>query len=254
MRLEGKIAVITGAGSGMGRAMANLFAAEGATIVAADWHADALDEVVAEVVAAGGAATGVQGNVADKVDCERIIDAAMTAYGCVDVLCNNAGVMDLFQGVAELDDAVWERVMGINVDGPMHLSRKALPIMIANGGGSIVMTGSAAGLGGAAAGAAYTASKHALVGLTRSIAWRYALDGVRCNAMACGGVETNIMSSVDNTKLDAAGAARLAPYQQLSPALLKPAEIAQLALFLASDESRHINGAIIPIDAGWTAV
>jgi NAD(P)-dependent dehydrogenase (short-subunit alcohol dehydrogenase family) len=253
MRLEGKVVVITGAGSGMGRAMANLFTEQGAKVVAADWHAESLDAVVAEVTAAGGVITGVQGNVAVKDDCERLIDAAVAAYGGVDVLCNNAGVMDLFAGVAELDDAMYERVMGINVSGPMYLTRKVLPGMIARGGGSIVNTASAAGIGGGAAGAAYTISKHALVGLTRSTAYRYALDGIRCNAMACGGVETNIMQSVDPTKFDQAGAARYGAYQAIIPAMLKPLEIAELALFLASDEARHVNGAIIPIDAGWTA-
>jgi NAD(P)-dependent dehydrogenase (short-subunit alcohol dehydrogenase family) len=253
MHLQGKVAVITGAGSGMGRAMANLFAEHGAKVVAGDWHAGSLDEVVAEVRAAGGEITGVQGNVAVKEDCERLMDAAVSTYGGVDILCNNAGVMDLFQGVADLEDAVWERVMGINVDGPMFLSRKAVPIMIARGGGSIVNTASAAAIGGGAAGAAYTASKHALVGLTRSVAYTYALSGIRCNAMACGGVETNIMQSVDPTKIDQAGAARYGAYQALIPAMLKPIEIAQLALFLASDDAKHISGAIIPIDAGWTA-
>jgi len=253
MRLEGKVAVITGAGSGMGRAMANLFAAEGAKVVGGDWHAESLDAVVAEVRAAGGEMTGVQGNVAVREDCERLIDTAVATYGGIDVLCNNAGVMDLFQGVAHLEDDLWRRVMGINVDGPMFLSRKAVPIMIEHGGGSIVNTASAAGGGGGAAGTAYTVSKHALVGLTRSMANTYALQGIRCNAMACGAVETNIMQSVDPTKLDMEGAARYQAYQKLAPAYLKPEEVASLALFLASDESKHLNGAIIPIDGGWTA-
>jgi NAD(P)-dependent dehydrogenase (short-subunit alcohol dehydrogenase family) len=252
MHLTGKVAVITGAGSGMGRAMANLFAEHGAKVVAADWHQESLDEVVAEVKAAGGDITGVQGNVALKADCEGVIDSAVSAYGGLDILCNNAGVMDLFEGVAELEDAVWERVMGINVDGPMFLTRKAVPLMIARGGGSIVNTGSAAGIGGGAAGAAYTVSKHALVGLTRSTAYTYALQGIRCNLMACGGVETNIMQSIDPTKLNGAGAARYGAYQALIPAMLKPIEIAQLALFLASDDAKHVNGAIVPIDGGWT--
>jgi NAD(P)-dependent dehydrogenase (short-subunit alcohol dehydrogenase family) len=253
MHLTGKVAVITGAGSGMGRAMANLFAEHGAKVVAADWHQETLDEVVAEVEAAGGDIIGVQGNVAVKEDCERLIDAAVSTYGGLDILCNNAGVMDLFQGVAHIEDDLWRRVMGINVDGPMFLSRRAVPIMIARGGGSIVNTASAAGVGGGAAGTAYTVSKHALVGLTRSTAYTYALQGIRCNAMACGAVETNIMQSVDPTKLDAEGAARYQAYQKLAPAYLKPIEVAQLALFLASDDSKHLNGAIIPIDGGWTA-
>ena len=252
MRLEGKVAVITGAASGMGQAMAELFAAEGAKIVAADWHQESLDAVVAAIKAAGGEIVGVQGNVALKADCERVIDTAVATYGGLDILCNNAGVMDQFQPVGDLSDDVYERVMSINLNGPVYLSRKAIPLMIARGGGSVIMTASAAGSGGGAAGAAYTISKHALIGLTRSTAYSYALQGIRCNAMACGGVETNIQQSIDPATVDQAGAARYGAYQALIPAFLKPIEIAQLALFLASDDSKHVNGAIIPIDGGWT--
>ena len=252
MRLEGKVAVITGAASGMGQAMAELFSAEGAKIVAADWHQESLDPVVAAIKAAGGEIVGVQGNVALKADCERVIDTAVATYGGLDILCNNAGVMDQFQPVGDLSDDVYERVMSINLNGPVYLSRKAVPLMIARGGGSVIMTASAAGSGGGAAGAAYTISKHALIGLTRSTAYSYALQGIRCNAMACGGVETNIQQSIDPATVDQAGAARYGAYQALIPAFLKPIEIAQLALFLASDDSKHVNGAIIPIDGGWT--
>jgi NAD(P)-dependent dehydrogenase (short-subunit alcohol dehydrogenase family) len=253
MRLENKVAVITGAASGMGKAMALRFSAEGAKIVAADWHAESLDALVAEIAAAGGDVIGVQGDVSKRADAEKIIDEAVATYGRVDVLCNNAGVMDINQGVGELTDEMWERVMGINVNGPMYLSRKAVPLMVAQGGGSIVNTASLAGIGGGAAGAAYTVSKHALVGLTRQTAYRYALEGIRCNAMACGAVETNIMQSVDPTKMDPAGSARCQAWYGVIPAQLKPEEIASLALFLASDESVHINGAIIPADGGWSA-
>ena len=129
MRLEGKVAVITGAASGMGRAMALLFSAEGAKVVAADWHQGSLDAVVAEIKAAGGHVVGVQGDVSKRADAEAIIDGAVAAFGRVDVLCNNAGVMDVNAGVGEVDDATWDRVLGINVNGPMYLSRKAVPLM-----------------------------------------------------------------------------------------------------------------------------
>jgi NAD(P)-dependent dehydrogenase (short-subunit alcohol dehydrogenase family) len=253
MRLQGKIAVITGAGSGMGRAMANLFAAEGASVVAADWHAETLEEVVAEVTAAGGTITGVQGNVALEADCVKIIDTAMYAYGRLDTLCNNAGVMDTDQGVADLTNEMWERVMGVDLNGPMFLSRRAVPIMVRQGGGSIVNVASTAGLGGGAAGAAYTVSKHALIGLTRSTAFIYTQDGVRCNAIAAGAVKTNIMQSIDLSKLDPKGSARFGTWYAAIPAQLEAIDIAYLALFLASDESKGINGAIIPADAGWSA-
>ncbi len=253
MRLEGKVVVITGAGSGMGRAMANLFANEGAKIVAAEWNADTLQEVVDEVTAAGGTIVGVKGNVAEEADCGKIIDTAVDTYGRLDVLCNNAGVMDTNQGVGEVTNEMWERVIGINLNGPMFLSRKAVPIMVAQGGGSIVNTASLAGVGGGAAGVAYTTSKHALIGLTRNTAFVYTQDGVRCNAIAAGAVETNIMQSVDPTKMDPKASARYQTWYAAIPGQLKAMDIAQLALFLASDESKMINGAIIPADAGWSA-
>lgn len=253
MRLDGKVAVITGAGSGMGRAMANLFSAEGAMIVAAEWNPDSLAEVVAGIQAAGGEIVGVQGDVSKDEDCGRIIDAAIASFGRLDVLCNNAGVMDTFAGVATLADDMLARVMAVNLYGPIYLTRRAVPIMIEQGGGSIIMTASVAGIHGGAAGAAYTMSKHALVGLTKNTAWTYALKGLRCNAIAAGGVETNIMGSVDQSRIDPEGAGRGQLAASLIPKMLKPTDIADLALFLASDDSKMINGAIIPADAGWTA-
>lgn len=251
MRLEGKVAVITGAGSGMGRAMANLFAAEGAKIVAGEWNPETLAEVVAEVNSAGGDIIGAEGDVASNDDCVRMIDTAMSEFGRVDVLCNNAGVMDCFGGAADVTDEIMGRVWGVNVNGPLYLTRKVLPLMIAQGGGSIVNTASVAGVGGGAAGAVYTMSKHALVGLTKNTAWQYTLQGIRCNAIAAGGVETNIMASVDQTKICGEGAQRSQLYASIIPGMLKSIDIANLALFFASDESKMINGAIVPADAGW---
>ena len=251
MRLEGKIAVITGAGSGMGRAMAELFSAEGAKIVAAEWNETTLAEVVDAVKASGGEAVGVQGDVSKDADDRRIIDEAVAAFGRIDVLCNNAGVMDLNAGAAELDDTMWRRVLGINLDGPMFLTRAAVPVMIKTGGGSIVNTASLAGLGGGAAGAAYTVSKHGVIGLTRNTAYRYGPEGIRCNAIAAGAVQTNIMQSVDPTKMDQGGLARSQLYYQMIPAQLEAIDIAKLALFLASDDARFINGDVVVADAGW---
>jgi NAD(P)-dependent dehydrogenase (short-subunit alcohol dehydrogenase family) len=253
MRLKDKVVVVTGAGSGIGRAMVNLFTAEGAKVVAAEWNAKTLKEVVDEVTAAGGEITGVEGNVALEADCDRIIDTAVQKYARLDVLCNNAGVMDINQGVAELTNAMWERVIGVNLNGPMYLSRKAVPLMVGQGGGSIVNTASVAGVGGGAAGAAYTVSKHGLIGLTKNTAFVYAPDGVRCNAIVAGAVETNIVQSIDPTKMDPKGTARFKTWYAAIPAQLKAIDIANLALFLASDESKKINGAMISADAGWTA-
>lgn len=253
MRLQGKVAVITGAGSGMGRAMAHLFATEGARIVAADWHQDTLDEVVGELKKAKAAVTGVKANVAVQAEAEAMVDAAATTYGRIDILVNNAGVVDLFQPVADMDNDTWRRVLSVNLDGPMFATRRAIPKMLQQGGSAILNIASVAGVSGAAAGAAYTTSKHALIGLTLNTAWMYAKRGIRCNAIAAGGVSTNIMQSIDQAKLDQAGLAVLGPYHAIMPAQLEPIDIANLALFLVSDEARYINGTVIPADAGWLA-
>jgi NAD(P)-dependent dehydrogenase (short-subunit alcohol dehydrogenase family) len=254
MRLQGKVAIITGAASGMGLAMATRFAAEGATIVAADWNAQRLDEAVTTIAASGGAIVGAPGNIADQATAEGLIDQATTTYGRLDVLVNNAGVMDYMQGVGELADDIWRRILGINLDGPMFTSRRAVQHMLTHGGGSIINIASTASIHGGAAGAAYTVSKHGLVGLTRNTAWMYAKRGIRCNAICPGVTMTNIVETMPRDRLDPTGAARAGEFAALAPAYLAPDDIAQLALFLASDESRHINGAIIPADAGWAAV
>jgi NAD(P)-dependent dehydrogenase (short-subunit alcohol dehydrogenase family) len=253
MRLAEKVAVITGAASGMGLAIATRLAAEGASIVAGDWNAERLDAAVASIRAAGGTAVGSHGNIAEQAVAEGLVDLAVATHGRLDILCNNAGVMDYMQGVGELSDEVWCRVLGINLDGPMFTSRRAVQQMLKQGFGSIVNIASIGGLHGGAAGAAYTASKHALVGLTRNTAWTYAKQGLRCNAICPGATATNITETMPAEQLDPMGSARAGEYAALIPAVLDPADIAALALFLASDESRHINGAIITADAGWTA-
>jgi NAD(P)-dependent dehydrogenase (short-subunit alcohol dehydrogenase family) len=173
-------------------------------------------------------------------------------YGQVDIVVNNAGVMDLNQGVGDVTNDIWERVMGINLNGPLYVTRRAIPALLKQGG-AIVNIASVAGISGAAAGAAYTTSKHALIGLSKNTAWRYALEGVRCNVIAAGAVKTNISASVDLSKMDPKGSARAQTYYPLIPKTLEPEDIANLVLFLASDESKSINGAIIAADGGWLA-
>jgi NAD(P)-dependent dehydrogenase (short-subunit alcohol dehydrogenase family) len=253
MRLQGKTAIVTGAASGIGLAIATLFAQEGASIIAADWNQGRLDAAVAEIAAAGGAITGSQGDISDKAAAEGLTDLAVSTYGGLDILVNNAGVMDHMAGIDALTDDIWRKVMAINVDGPMYASRKAVQHMLEHGGGSIVNINSVAGISGASAGVAYTASKHAMVGMTRSIAWMYAKRGIRCNAISPAGVATNIGETMPQAELDPTGYARVMEFGSLAPAYLEPIDIAQMALFLASDDARYINGAIIPADAGWMA-
>lgn len=254
MRLDGKVVVITGAASGIGLAMATRFAAEGATITASDWNAQRLEQALKTIEGRGGTIVGRYGDIADQATAEGLIELAVTTYGRLDVLVNNAGVMDYMQGVGEMSDDVWRRVMRINVDGPMYTSRRAVRYMLVHGGGSIINIASTGGVRGGAAGAAYTASKHALVGLTRNTAWMYAKRGIRCNAICPGATRTNISETLTPEKLDVVGAARVREFAALAPAHLNASDIAALALFLASDESRYVNGAIIPADAGWAAI
>lgn len=253
MKLQEKVTVVTGAGSGMGLAIARRFAAEGAKVVAGDWNAARLDSAVEEIKNGGGTIVGAQGNIADQTSAEELVDLAVSTFGRIDVLVNNAGVMDFMQGVGELSDDIWRRVMAINVDGPMYTMRRAVPRMVEQGGGAIVNIASIGGLEGGAAGAAYTTSKHALLGLTKNTAWMYAKKGVRTNAIAPGATKTNIAETMTPERLDPVGAARAGQYAALVPAYLDPEDIAALALFLASDEARYINGAIVTADGGWTA-
>mgnify|MGYP001217441803 FL=1 len=252
MKLQGKTAVVTGAGSGMGKAIATLYAQEGAKVVAADINQAGVDAVVAEIKANGGEATGVVVNVSKKDDVERMIQTAREAYGSLDVLVNNAGVMDNFTPVGDVTDELWERLIGINLTGPFLACRAAINIMKDQAsGGVIVNNASVGGLFGTRGGAAYIASKHGLVGLTKNIAATYGREGgnIRCNAIAPGGVNTSIQSTI--TAPHPLGSAALA---DAGPGkLADPMEIARVALFLASDDSSFVNGDVIKADGGWTA-
>lgn len=237
----------------MGRAIATLFAAEGAKVVLGEWNEQSLAEALAEIRGQGGTASGVRGNVAVQGEAEGLIEAAVSAHGRIDVLVNNAGVIDNNQGVGELNDATWERVMGINLNGPMYTSRKAVQHMLRQGGGNIINIVSTAGLGGASAGAAYTVSKHGLVGLTRNTAWMYTNKNIRCNAICPAGVMTEMARNIDLSKVDPLGAERNGLYYGTMPRLLQPQEIAKLALYLAGDDSSFVSGAVITADYGWRA-
>lgn len=254
--LSDRSIIVTGAGSGIGRQIALQAARDGAHIIVSDLNETAAQETCDLIAqAAPGsepACTVVTGDVSSPEVVEKIV-AAATAASTLRGLANNAGVMDLFAGVTETDDATWERCLRINVTAPFLLMRAVIPHMLEAGGGSIVNTGSEAGLRGAAAGAAYTTSKHALVGLTRSTAYQYARQNVRVNTVMPGGVDTNIMDSIDTAKINQAGMAATQMVHQTAIRGASADEIAALIVFLLADEASNVSGAIIPCDAGWSA-
>ncbi|MBM6995261.1 SDR family oxidoreductase [Paenibacillus sp. DXFW5] len=251
MKLNGKVAVVTGAASGMGKAIAELFAAEGAQVVVSDLNLEHASKVVEGIESKGGVAIAIAANVASEEDVQRLIDSTVSRFGTVDILVNNAGIMDNFVPAADITDALWDKVFAVNTTGPMRTIRKTLPIFTEKKAGVIVNIASAGGLFGSRAGAAYTASKHAVVGLTKNVGFQYATLGIRCNAIAPGAVETNIGATL--TAVNPFGMERAQVGMGINPGLGKPEDIAKVALFLASDDSSFINGTTITADAGWTA-
>lgn len=255
MKLENKVAIITGAGSGLGKATAKLFAANGAKVLATDVNLEKLSEVAKEITTVGATVITIYADMANATDIDAMVQTAVDNFGTVDILVNNAGVMDDFSPVGDVTDAIWERVMKINLEGPFKAMRSVLKVMIPKQAGVIINISSIGGLYGARAGAAYTASKHALIGLTKNTGYMYAKLGIRCNAIAPGAMDTNISKTIDFQHLPALELVneRIMPGMALNPRNSDPIEVAQVALFLASDDASFVNGATITADGGWTA-
>lgn len=250
MKLEGKAALVTGAGSGIGAAIAQRFAREGARVVVADVVEERAEAVVQAIGASGGTASAFVGDVASPEDVARMVRAAVERFGRLDILCNNAGIMDRMAPVTETPLDLWERVLQVNLTGPFLACREALPVMLAQGGGVIVNIASVGGLFGGRAGAAYTASKHGLVGLTKNVAFMYATQNIRCNAICPGPVQTGIGLGGEPSQH---GLSRMQLGMGLMTRIAQPDEIAGVALFLASDDASFVNGAVLVADGGWTA-
>jgi NAD(P)-dependent dehydrogenase (short-subunit alcohol dehydrogenase family) len=249
VRLQDKVAIITGAGSGMGRVAAGLFAKEGAKVVVAEFGEAAGRETVEQVQAAGGAATFVRTDVSDEASAKAMVDHAIATYGRVDVLYNNAGVMpEADHSVIDTDVATWDQVMAVNVRGVFLGCKYAIPKMVEQSSGSVINIASfVALLGCSVPQDAYTASKGAIISLTRSLAVQFGPNGVRSNAICPGPVETPLLMDW-LVKDEEAKRIRLA--RNPTGRFGKPEEIVNMALYLASDESRWTNGASLVVDGG----
>ncbi|OUM41706.1 SDR family NAD(P)-dependent oxidoreductase [Arthrobacter sedimenti] len=242
-RFTGQTVIVTGAGSGIGRAVASRVAREGGTVIAVDISEQGLKDFAA--AHEDSSIVTVPGDITKEDDVARIVTAA---NGRIDALANVAGIMDDMTPHHEVTDAVWKRVFSVNVDGTFLLTRDVLPVMLDAGRGSIVNVASEASLRGSAAGLAYTASKHAVAGMTKSSAFMYGPQGIRVNAVAPGPTATNIEAKFASEL----GRERLAEFMKLIPPVVGPAQIAASITFLLSDDGTNINGVILPTDGGWS--
>ena len=248
MRLKDKVAIITGAASGIGKATAKLFAEHGAKVVVADIDSEGSEQAVTEIRDKGNEAIFIRTDVTVKTDTQNLVAQTVETFGKLDILFNNAGIA-MRLPVAELPEKDWHRCLDVNLNGVFLCAKAAIPAMQKNGGGVIINMSSIYGIVGADVRAAYVASKGAVTNLTRGMALDYAQDNIRVNCICPGFVETPLVAGVINTPAEYQKLADKHPMRRLG----QPIEIAYGALYLASDESAFVTGIALPIDGGYTA-
>lgn len=250
LRHDGSIVLISGASSGIGKAIALKMAAEGAQIIGCARTKSALDEAAKEISTQGRAAIMIPADVSSGDAVRDLADYVVREHGRLDVLINAAGISDYYAPLHELTDDQWRKMLDINVTSVMLMSRAMLAIMRSQGRGVILNIASIAGFRGGLTGFAYTASKHAVIGMTRSLAWNYRADGIRCNALCPGAVDTQFGIDAEYSEW---GYQRLRPVHRLAGGMIDVGRIAEAASWLASEESASMNGAVVTADAGWSA-
>ena len=250
-RVSGKVALITGGGSGIGRATAIVFGREGAKVVVADYNRAGGEETVRVIKNAGGEASFIEANVAVAKQVETMVAKTIETYGRLDCAFNNAGIEGEMGGnLAECSEENWGRIIAINLTGVFLCMKYEIPQMLKHGGGSIVNTASAAGLIGLPGGTAYVASKHGVAGLTKSAALEYAKSGIRINAVCPGFIRTAMVERVvDGGSISEDAMVAAEPIGRIG----KPEEIANVVLFLCSDDASFVTGLPMPVDGGYVA-
>lgn len=254
-RFEGKVVLITGAAGGIGRAAAVRFAAEGASVVAVDLAGAALDEVVSAVESAGARALAVPADVSRSADVERYVRAARDRFGGIDAFFNNAGIEGWVGPTTQYPEEVFDRVIAVNLKGVFLGIKHVVPVMLERGGGAIVNTASVAGLSGTPSIFAYGASKHAVVGMTKSAALEFGPRGIRTNAVCPSPIETRMMRALERgiNPDEPESVHQQMAMQNPMGRYGTPEEVAALVAFLCSPEASYLNGGIFPIDGGRMA-
>ncbi len=246
-QFEGKVALVTGAASGIGRASALAFAREGARVVVADLAVDGGEETVRMIESAGGSAMFCQTDVSKAADVEKLIEQAVSEYGRLDYAHNNAGVLGKAMPVADCSEEEWDRQIAVNLKGVWLCIRYEIPQMLQQGGGAIVNTSSAAGLVGMQALAPYTASKHGVAGLTKSAALDYAKSNIRVNAVCPGFIDTPMVRGIEDPK------AFPTDVMPAIPRMGKPEDVANAVVWLCSDAASYVTGHLMAVDGAMTA-
>ncbi|HBU89307.1 glucose 1-dehydrogenase [Acinetobacter oleivorans] len=244
-RLQNKVCIITGAASGMGESEAIAFAQQGAKLIIADMNLEQANQVAEKIINAGGEAFAFQVDVTQFNQLQQLVEFTLEKFGRIDVLLNNAGIFDKYTNSLDTTEELWDTMFAINVKAVFNLSNLVLPKMIEQGSGAIINIASIAGLVAQMGGASYTASKHAVIGYTKHLAAVYAKHGIKINAICPGTIRTPMTAKMletrptDKIPLDRFGEA---------------SEVAELAIFLASDQARFMNGSCITIDGGYTII